>query len=184
MHGEQFPLRRQAKRASIRAAEFQRRNSRSDRSRSIALREARRVLRSAERHPGRESSQRRKWLRNLRSGRHPDQDDSDPSKNFAAQHARARQTLFPGKRATRRRTVRKNHSTIQLRLRLYCRAVSGCGQSAAIAVACRRSGSIFEDLKSKAFVKFHTRGTQQRANCFGGAPLASNHFAQIFGMNS
>jgi hypothetical protein len=62
--------------------------------------------------------------------------------------------------------------------------VSGCGQFAAIAVACQRIDSIFKDLESETFVEFHARGAQQRANGLGRAALASDYLAQVFGVNA
>jgi len=39
--------------------------------------------------------------------------------------------------------------------------------------------ALLEDFERQAFFNFHARGAQNRANGFGRAALAANHFAEI-----
>ena len=65
----------------------------------------------------------------------------------------------------------------------YCRVASGSGLPATTDGLIQGEDSIFQNLKRKPLVQFHPGRTEKRANRFGRATLASDHFSEILRMN-
>src|SRR5277367_75463 len=86
--------------------------------------------------------------------------------------------------STEGNSPRRSGKSVRISAATSPRSPCGRRMRATVTLGVSSVATLFEDFQRVALLQLHAGGAQKRANRFGRAALASDHLAQVFGMNA